>query len=276
LVKVDLLCANRAAFVLNNSEEIPNSMNRVTNFTSILFILLLCADVNAQAKLQIMTEELAPFQFLDSDNTPTGVMVEVVQAIIDEANVPASIEVIGWTRAYRKTLKENNTLIFSIMRTPEREKMFNWIVKLYKNRVYVVSLNNDIGLINPNNAKEYTIGTMAEDVSEEMIRKLGFEDKNITFGADYIQLWKMLYHGRFDLILMSEQNHILQLKKLGYDLSKLKYHFEITNSMSDMYLAANINNAKPTMDKLKVAFKTIKSNGVYKKILSKWKVQVDD
>ena len=223
-----------------------------------------------------MTEELAPFQFFDSDNTPTGVMVEVVQAIIDEANVPASIEVTGWTRAYRKTLKGNNTLIFSIMRTPEREKLFTWIVKLYSNRVHMVSLNNDIGLINPNNAKEYTIGTMAEDVSEEMIRKLGFKDKDITFGTDYIQLWKMLYHGRFDLILMNDRSHMLQLKKLGYDVSKLKYHFEVTNTKTDMYIAANINNSKPTMDRLKKAFKTIKSNGVYKKILSKWEIQLDD
>lgn len=73
--------------------------------------------------LLVVTENLPPYNYKEGIAVK-GVATEVVQALLKEVGLQADIHVLSWVRAYLKALEQPNVLIFSLVRTPEREEHF--------------------------------------------------------------------------------------------------------------------------------------------------------
>jgi polar amino acid transport system substrate-binding protein len=76
--------------------------------------------------LKVVTEINPPNQYM-ADGKLTGPLVEIVQTVLEVAQIKATIEVLPWARAVRVAQEEQNVLIFSLGRTAERESHFKWV-----------------------------------------------------------------------------------------------------------------------------------------------------
>ena len=64
-------------------------------------------------KLRFLAEELPSFHYLDQNQKPTGVLVDVLNAVLNEANFQAEIEFMPFARAYDLASKKTDVFLFS-------------------------------------------------------------------------------------------------------------------------------------------------------------------
>ena len=70
-----------------------------------------------------------------------------------------------WARAYRIAQNEKNTAIFSILRSKEREELFDWACKLFEINIWVYRLKKreDIKIDKIEDLKDYKITVWRND-----------------------------------------------------------------------------------------------------------------
>ena len=94
-------------------------------FVCILTVYTHC--VSAQEyPLKIVTEHWPPYHYLNENGEIRGAAHDVVKQVITQSKLEANIDVLSWSKAYDIALHRPNTLIFSIVKTPERENLFDW------------------------------------------------------------------------------------------------------------------------------------------------------
>ena len=175
---------------------------------SVFILFILCISAHAETNkdslkgLTWVTEEYPPYNFLDN-GTASGLIIDMITAIIRKAgeDLPReSIRFLPWSEAYQTALKNPDTVICSIAKTPERENLFSWIgpvvssdITLYSSRNRNITINNTKELAN------YSIGTVADDVAENYLVEAGVDKDAIFTGPDPDTLIRSLDNGTIDL-----------------------------------------------------------------------------
>lgn len=239
-----------------------------------MLLLFFCKSTLAQ-KITFVTEDLPPLQIEHQDQKPSGALVELVNLIIEEANIEASIEIYPWARSYELALKQPNTFIFSMLRSEEREESFQWIGSLFTIRSYLASLKSrsDIKVNHIDDAKNYTVGAIRHYLAESYLQKKGFVlNENLYVSNKYPALWQGLYSGRTDLVFTNSIVWQPNIIKAGLDISQINLIHELPDFASELYLAASLSTDKSIIKKVKNSFISIKADGRYDKIMAKWQL----
>jgi len=226
-------------------------------------------------ELTFVTEDLPPLQYNNKVQQPTGAMVDLVNLLLAEANLPGKIQIYPWARSYQIAQQQKNTFIFSIFRSEDREKNFQWIGKIYSIDSYLVALKSrhDINIANLNDAKAYTVGSIRNDLAETYLKNKGFiENKNLYLNSAYPVLWKMLYNHRTDLAFTNSLVWQYEIKKSGLNPDKIKFIYKIPDITSDLYIAASLATSPEITQKLRQALQQVKADGRYQKLITKWQL----
>jgi len=107
-----------------------------------IFSLLVGQASAHNEKINVVTENLPPLQMNNAQGFPSGAMVDVVKATLEQANVEGEISIFPWARSYTMALTQPNTLIFSMMKNANRANKFHWIGKIYHGKVYLINLSS--------------------------------------------------------------------------------------------------------------------------------------
>ena len=122
----------------------------ILNFLSCIFLFLIVVtstDLIAQEskdqalKIRVLTEDTFPIQYLENGKI-LGPSTELVRSVLNEANIPYSIEILPWARAYNVALTQPNTMIYSLARTEQREDLFQWIGSVMRLNYYLVGMES--------------------------------------------------------------------------------------------------------------------------------------
>jgi polar amino acid transport system substrate-binding protein len=79
--------------------------------------------------LTYITEQYPPYNYQE-DGKLQGISVDLLEKMWEILGVNLNRSVIlflPWTEGYKKMFTENNTVLFSIDRSPEREELFKWV-----------------------------------------------------------------------------------------------------------------------------------------------------
>ncbi|THB78567.1 MAG: amino acid ABC transporter substrate-binding protein [Desulfobacteraceae bacterium] len=227
---------------------------------------------NKPLSIQIVTSEYAPFNYLENEK-PTGLCTEIVQGILDELQMDVPIQTIPWARAYKMALKQENTLIYTIARTPQRESLFHWAGTLVESKTYLFSLKKQaIQLDSLDQARHHRIGAAREDIRAKYLISKGFLDLDQVVNAEMNAV--KLINKRIDLWIEDETAAAHTVRKLGYSpeaiLSK-SLHVDMGNTPKG-YLAFSLNTSPELVRAFSKALEKLKSDGRYDRI---WKKYVD-
>jgi polar amino acid transport system substrate-binding protein len=248
---------------------------RDTNI-KILLIVLLCFSSFCSAKQQDITflaEELPPYHFTDNEGNAQGALVDVIHALMKQTQVVSKIEILPFARSYELTKSRPNTFMFSLLKTPNRNADFQWIGETYKSYAILVGMKarQDIKLIKLQDAQSLMVGTIRGYHSAYYLQENGFKEKqNLSLSVTSKHMWAMLFKGRIDLVLTNYMALDRDIKKAGFDPAKISPYLALQQFPNRLFIATGPKTNKKIIAQLRQGLETIKENGTYNTILSKW------
>ncbi|HEX5685938.1 MAG TPA: transporter substrate-binding domain-containing protein [Ideonella sp.] len=241
-----------------------------------LAVLALCtlAAHAGNADLRIVTEELPPYNMTQGGQI-TGLSTEVVQAVLKEVGVQAPIKSMPWARAYDIALNEENVLIYSITRTPQREKLFKWVGVIAPTHWALYSRpGRNLVIRQLDDARKFQIATVNEDAGEQYLVSKGFVlGKNLQSSNKYEFNYEKLKLGRVDLWISNELNALYLTRQAG---DNPETHLVRVLSLPDLANDDGLNMAfssktpDATVERFRKGLETIRRNGTYDAIKKKW------
>lgn len=238
-------------------------------------LALLWTGVRAAESVRIVTEELPPYNFTDNGRV-TGLSTEVVEAVLKEIGVDASIQSMPWARAYDMAQNTENVLIYSITRTPAREKLFKWVGIIAPTDWYLFTLKSrgDIKLRRLDDARPYQIATVNEDAGEQYLVGKGFTiGRNLQQSNRYEANYEKLRLGRVDLWVANELNALYLTRRAGDDPDKVlvrALHIPDMSAEPGLSMAFGPKTSDALVQRFRAGLETIKKNGTYDTLRKKW------
>jgi polar amino acid transport system substrate-binding protein len=223
--------------------------------------------------IRVLTEEFPPYNFTQQ-NKITGFSTEVVQAVLKEIKVEGDFQSMPWARAYETAQSRPNTLIYSIARTANREKLFKWVGVIAPTDYFLFSLSGrDINMAKLDDARKYQIGTVNEDVGEQFLVANGFvKGRDLQSSVRYELNYEKLKLGRIDLWIMPELTAYDLVRRAGDDPGKvLAKTFQVSGLGSEgYYMAFGLKTPDAIVDQFRAGLNRIKSNGTFDALKTKW------
>ncbi|MFJ3525388.1 substrate-binding periplasmic protein [Pseudomonas sp. NPDC090203] len=252
----------------------PNHKLKARNvlYAVVLACLNVCASQAEQ--IRVVTEELAPYN-MTLNGQLTGMSTEVVQAVLKEVNVDATIQSMPWARAYDLALHDPNVLIYSITRTPEREHLFKWVGTIATSRWYIYSsASHPVSLMDLDDARDWQTATVNEDVGEQyLIGKRFAVGQQLQPSNRYELNYQKLRTGHVDLWISDELNATWLARQAGDDPERTLVRSLRVPELEDsggFNMAFSAGTADATVALFKKGLKTIRENGTYDAIARKW------
>jgi polar amino acid transport system substrate-binding protein len=186
----------------------------------VLLLLLPASSAMAQENWNIMTEELPPYNFT-RDKQVHGISADILLELMAKNNISVDrkdIQLLPWPRAYVMVQNKPGSVLFSAARTPQREKLFKWVGPITELTIGLIALKKkNIQLQSPEDLKKYTIGTIRDGAPEQLVVKLGVDQKDLDRIASPESNIKKLQAGRIDLFAFSVPSTKYLMIKLGID-----------------------------------------------------------
>jgi polar amino acid transport system substrate-binding protein len=251
-------------------------LNRLLMFSVLMLLVAseFSSTVCAEPALRIVTEELPPYN-MTQDGQVTGMSTEVVQAILKEIGIEASIQPMPWARAYELALNESNVLIYSIARTPAREDLFHWVGAIAPTQWYIYSLaERPIKLNSLDDARGHQIATVNQDVGEQYLVAKGFRiGEELQSSTKYEHNYRKLKVDHVELWISNELNALYLTRQNGEDPEKVLIRslpLPALTSQEGLSMAFSRGTPTETVEKFRSGLETIRSNGIYDAIMRKW------
>lgn len=158
------------------------------------------------AELTVYTEHYPPYNFIGKDGTVEGVSTARVRKVLDAAGLDYEIVLLPWSRAVLFATSRDNTLIYTITRTPEREVSYDWLVPLAQPHFYLYVRADDYRDITDSDlrAGKYTAACVSGDLSCDILGWAGVPPQNVTTITDSgTGDFRLVLAGRADLYVSS-------------------------------------------------------------------------
>ncbi len=240
-----------------------------------LFFLLITPLLYAKQKVSliIVTENLPPFQMKENGKI-TGFATEIIQAAIKNTPYEANFQLYPWSRAYNLAQKKENTCVYSIARTVEREKIFQWTGVIAQTNANFIGLktSNHIKIKSLKEAKNYITAVIKDDYTHHLLLQNGFKEyKHFYVVNNPDSLLKLLVARKnIDLILVDWLTIFYRAKVNQIDPELFHSFVQLNTKPLNFYLACSNNTSPKIIANLSQAIKKIKATGEYQQIIDKW------
>ena len=190
-----------------------------------------------------------------------GSSTKMVRAVFKKAKLDYQIYLYPWARSYETALRKKNTMIYSILKTPEREALFKWVcpisqqVKLY---LYKLKKRQDVQINAFEQAKQYTIGVTRNDFPHIRLKQLGFEDHHLFLSPDDKSNIKMLLNSRIDFVVESADTIKLVLKQSNHSMDDVFPVMQLAVGQKNANcMAFNLQTDDKIVNKVRAALKVL-------------------
>ncbi|MBF0259511.1 MAG: transporter substrate-binding domain-containing protein [Desulfamplus sp.] len=243
-------------------------------FAAVIIISLFLGSFISANEIKVVTETWEPYNF-EKNGKVTGISTEIVEYSLKKAGISISgnkINIYPWVRAYKMAMEDENILIYTILRTQERENLFKWVGPLIPSEKFYFYKNKsrtDISVSSLDEAKKYQIGVLRGSVHEDFLLRNGFSTTLIQTVADQELNLKKLLAGRIDFIIDTDSSLEIRTKQMNLPLSEFeKTLFLFENGY---YMAFSKKTSDEIVEKVRNAFSELEKEGEVDKIIEKYK-----
>lgn len=227
---------------------------------SLWVLCLLFATQALAAPIQVVTEETS-YSFL-KDGKVSGVASEIAEQMLQMAGLNNyHLAMYPWARAYDIALLQANVLIFPIVRTPSREWQFKWIGEFTRItlKFYKLREERDIVVNQLDDARQYTVGVIRDDVRQEYLEAHDF--KRMVVSANNAENFRKLLNHQVQLIALPEREARQQCDSANIPYSDLEGVYSLDELSSGLYYAYSISTSDEVVARTRAAFARIKAAG---------------
>lgn len=232
---------------------------------SLLWLASAITHARQNPALLVVTEPWAPYNTLSDDETADGGHALIVQRALALSGLSAPIKVYPWARAMALTQHRPNTLLFSVARTPEREKRFIWLGKLSQTQPFLWRQPSSDDSAASATVQQIiaccSICTVRRDVSEEALRAQDpARQLQLVLTGSHHDCLRMLRNGSVQYIAASSYRMTSTLQQAGLPAGQLLREAAIAPARQ-LYLAANLDTSASTVRKLQQAMQQLLNSG---------------
>lgn len=233
-----------------------------------LIILIATMNLTAQAdhwSLQIYSEQYPPLNYINEQGKPTGVVYDLLVLMLRDmgrADLIDGIEFVPWARGYHEAQTRPNTMLFSMIRNPEREQDFIWVGPVTTTQNYLVGSKKLLEtLSNPVQADELlelTVGVVRQDFGELLMREhpiLRFTKQEVVSTPRQAAL--MLEAGRIDLWSYGFPAAEWIMRDEGIDVSKFVSVYPM-GGVRELYFSFNPQTDPKAISAFREALERVK------------------
>lgn len=243
--------------------------------TSLVFFLCINASFYSFAKENIETSLLAVannnrlLQYYENGENK-GPSIEILQAILKQAQLNAKVEFMPWVRAFATASNNPNTLILSMIKTPDREDDFHWLIKVSNlTRVFISLTSKPENYVdNMQQAKHKLIAIVKDSAGYKELISHGFsEQKNLYVVPEGELVVSLLENGRVDLVYGDPVNVKNVLTKRGRADVEISYKDIAPENQRSSYIAINKTTDIEIVNRLQQAARKFEKTAEYAKLL---------
>ena len=227
----------------------------------------------ADGPVRIVTEEFPPYNYTEGGKI-TGLGTEVVEAVLQQLGLHGQFQSLPWARAYETASNIPDVLIYSMVRTPEREKRFKWVGVIAPSEYYLFSLaDKALSLSSLEKARGLQIGTVNQSVGEQFLLSKGFvKGKNLQASAKNELNYEKLRLGRIDLWIMNQLTAYHLVRQSGQNPEKALHKALAMPELSSQsyYMAFGAQTSHVTVEHFRKALESLQRNGSFDRLQRKW------
>ncbi|MCP5365467.1 MAG: transporter substrate-binding domain-containing protein [Hyphomicrobiales bacterium] len=243
---------------------------------SVAWSLALMSGSAQAAELRLLCAELPPFCYHDPSpirtavgertGVPKGLVYDTVAAMAPYAGHSGRIEFMGWTVAQQLAQSGSNIGILALTRSPNREANYRWLVEIYRDDLLLVGTPGvDVSSLDA--VKDRPIGVLRTSGAQALLREQGF-----TRISPRAQEWMNaldLRERHIDAWLGPRLMIVYAYREIGADPASLSFGMIVRPS--PIYLAGSQDVSDEEMTRWQDAFKRIKADGTYERILATYR-----
>ena len=197
-----------------------------------------------------LTEEWAPFNYVDN-GTAAGLSVEILEAVWKDLGVNrtrADVGVVPLSDAFARAKNNTGTVVFSIVRTPEREPFYKWAGPFTKGNFVVWGpVARNIAISSDADLQRYRIGAVEGTIENSMLAERGYNESRVVHGKTPADLLRLLEAGEIDLWATGDLAGRYQMMQTArdpnayeivYTLSEMDFYYIFSRDVPDTLVSA--------------------------------------
>ena len=224
--------------------------------------------------LILLTEDYPPITYRDENGKISGLAAEVLEEIMNRQGMSyRGLQLLKWDEAYDRAVRTPNTVLFSTERTPEREKLFDWVGPIGSNKTYFYApKNSKLKIDNLDQAKKVgQIATCSSWFTEQYLKDQGFT--NLQSFADPRENIKKLAKEEVDLSVFTDMTFPRLAQQAGYSPEDLKPLYQLMETQ--FYIAVSKGTDPNLAVRWQAAFEQIKADGTLARIYQKYVPEIE-
>ncbi|WP_051279773.1 substrate-binding periplasmic protein [Chitinilyticum aquatile] len=224
----------------------------------------------AASNLQAFTEEFPPFNYM-LRGQHRGLANEILDAVIARSGLQIERQSYPWTRSVYMTGETPDSLLYTIVRTPEREKLYRWVGPFDDCDVQLIRLRHrkDVHVASLDDARHYRIGAARNSAGTQILQAKGFPVQQIDTSASEEKSVRMLYAERFELSVGLLIAHRFEAKRQGLDPDAMEVLYTLQKG-SGCYFAFNTRVNEQFFTRFEKAFEELKHSGELQRIRERY------
>jgi len=239
---------------------------KIVAFMFILFVtsfFLHTKDIMAKMitadDLSYITEQYPPFNYEEKGRLK-GITVDLLDEIRKKLNPESNssrIRLVKWTVGYQTVLKEKNTVLFSVVRTPERENLFQWAGPIAPIKIVVIARKDRPLKINSlNDLTGCKVAAIRDDIGEQILIRGGIKREAITIRENAEDIIRMMEAGTVDAWAYEETAGLWLIKHTAANPGNFQSVYGLQEG--ELYFAFNRNAPKKVVQSFQQALNYLK------------------
>ncbi len=261
--EVDLLAITRQISSGIQFALLP--LKRKVYFCVVLVGLCQVSPVSAM-DLYAYTEEWPPYNYMVG-NELKGISTDILRASCDLIKIKCTIQIVPWLRAYKNVTGSPDTLIYTIARTPQREKEFIWIGPILPRTTWVYGKAGiEATTHNFKDLASTRIGVIRGEATIDELLAAGVPQSSILVLNSNTDVMRMMKLGKVNVVVNTEIGMALNLHDIGMPADAVSKLFKLSEGGS-LYFAMNLQSDPALINQLQNGIEKLRHEGKIESIV---------
>lgn len=218
---------------------------------------------NTTPLLFLGNQNIAPVIFLDG-TTPTGVAVDIVNALAKHLSEPVEIRAMNWSEAQALVARGDADALIQINPTEERKKIYDFSDPLLESHFSIFTRADRMGISGLSSLRDLRVGVESGGLPHRLLEK--DPQVRVTIIPNFTEGFRQLNEGSLDAVVVDYRvgSYILAVN----NIRNIRISGEpIESSFSS--IAVKKGNTK-LLNEINTALQIIKADGTYQNIIDNW------
>lgn len=190
--------------------------------------------------------DIPPYSFVDAGQKSQGSLYHIFQTLVTRMGYDSRVEIVPWKRVLMETQRNSPILFIPAARSPDREKLYQWIEPLMIEVFGIFTLpSQEQAMQIKGRIQKARVCTLRGSATEELVRRHQLSRVELVASNDTCA--RLLKAGRVDAWLAAKRAAYASYQQVGLDPAELRSGLVLEEW--PLYLAAS--KAVPEADLLR-------------------------